>query len=281
MNNDIVLSILRHRPTVYEPNEHAFWDDEHISKGMLAAHLDPETEAATRNPEFVRRSAEWIAGFAAGTNRPKLLDLGCGPGIYAELLAEQGFDVTGVDISRRSLAYAREQSEKKGSKISYIRGDYRTIDYDGAFDFATLIYCDFGVLSPPDRAALLKRIHKALKPGGRFITDVCSLRLYEDRPELTRWSYEDGGFWSEKPHACLHAFLRYDETNTYADRYVIVESDSVRSFNIWNHRFSREELLEDLINAGFKSAEFYGTAAGDAYWDGSETICAVASRETV
>lgn len=91
----------------------------------------------------------------------------------------------------------------------------------------------------------------------------------------------DGGFWSEKPHACLHAFLRYDETNTYADRYVIVESDGVRCFNIWNHRFSREELFLDLKGAGFVSADFYGTAAGDAYWDGSDTICAVASRETV
>jgi SAM-dependent methyltransferase len=278
MNNDTLLNILKHRPALYEPNEFKFWDDEHISKGMLAAHLDPEMEAATRNPDFVRRSVRWIAGFARESN-PKLLDLGCGPGIYAELFVEAGFDVTGIDISRRSLAYAREQSGKKGSRIDFINSDYRGIDYDSVFDIVTLIYCDFGVLNPEDRAALLKKIHKALKPGGRFVTDVCALRFYEDRPESTRWSIEDSGFWSADPHVCLHAFLRYDETNTYADRYIVAEKDTIRYFNIWNHRFSKEELLADMTNAGFASANFFRNVAGDAYKDESDTICAVANKE--
>ncbi|NLT13172.1 MAG: class I SAM-dependent methyltransferase [Clostridiales bacterium] len=280
MNNNI-LTALKHRPAAYEPSAYAFWDDDHISKGMLAAHLDPEIEAATRKPDFVSRSAGWIAGFASGINQPRLLDLGCGPGIYAELFAEEGFDVTGIDISRRSLAYAREHTARKGSCIDYIQGDYRGIDYDGAFDIVTLIYCDFGVLSPLDRAALLRKIHKTLKPDGRFITDVCSLRLYEDRPESTRWSYEDGGFWSEKPYACLHAFLRYDETGTYADRYVIVDEDDTRCYNIWNHRFSKEELLADFSAAGFADADFFSSAAGDAYTEESDVICAVAFKENV
>lgn len=278
MNNDRLLNLLKHRPELYEPGVFPFWDDTHISKGMLAAHLDPEVEAASRKPEFIRRSAGWIAGFTEGISGPGLLDLGCGPGIYAELFAASGFRVTGIDVSPRSIAYARERSAEAGSGIAYVCGDYLGIEYDGVFDIVTLIYCDFGVLKPTDRAQLLKKIHKALKPGGCFIVDVCSTRMYEERPETTSWSCHDGGFWSPVPYACLYAFLRYDETMSFADRYVIVEEDRVRCFNIWNHRFTTEELLADLTRAGFAGADFYDSAAGDVLTDKSDTICAVARK---
>lgn len=165
MNNDRLLNILQHRPAPYERETYPFWDDAHISKGMLEAHLSPDTEAATRKPDFVHRSAQWIAGLAQGS-RPRLLDLGCGPGIYAELFHEAGFDVTGIDFSRRSIEYAQDQSEEKGSGIKFICSNYLGIDYDNVFDIITLIYCDLGVLSPTDRALLLAKIHQALKPGG-------------------------------------------------------------------------------------------------------------------
>lgn len=57
------------KPRLYTPSLNKFWDDEDISKGMLEAHLDPNWDAATRKPK-------WLDKF--------LLDLGCGPGLYAE-----------------------------------------------------------------------------------------------------------------------------------------------------------------------------------------------------
>lgn len=59
MNNKII-DFFRAEPPIYEKSSKAFWDDEHISKSMLAAHLDVKNK--------------------------QLLDLGCGAGIYAELL---------------------------------------------------------------------------------------------------------------------------------------------------------------------------------------------------
>ena len=66
---------------------------------MLEAHLNPEIDLATRKLDFVRQSAEWIAQTADPAVRPRLLDIGCGPGIYAELFCQNGFDVTGLDFS--------------------------------------------------------------------------------------------------------------------------------------------------------------------------------------
>ncbi len=272
-----LLTLLSRRPEPYEPGEPKFWNDEHISKGMLATHLDPEDDLATRKIEFVERSADWIAGLA-DAKRPRLLDLGCGPGIYAEMFAQRGFEVKGIDFSWRSLAYARESALGKGLDIEYVCGNYLDTDFGGPFDIVTLIYFDFGVLSGEDRAKLLLKIRGALAPGGLLIFDVLTPAHYIGKAENKNWSFHEGGFWSEKPHACLHSFYRYDNCRTYCERYVIVEADRLRRFNIWNHAFTEEELRQDLKSAGFGDVRFYKDVSGSAYNEASsQAICAAAA----
>lgn len=270
-----LLEMLSKRPEPYEPGDQKFWDDEHISKGMLATHLDPEDELATRKPGFVQKSANWITGLADAGKRLRLLDLGCGPGIYAELFAQRGFNVKGIDISARSIAYAKESAKKKGLGIEYACGSYLDEDFGGA-DVVTLIYCDFGVLCGDDRKKLLRRIKGALSPGGVFIFDALTPAFYSDKKESTNWSFCEGGFWSEKPYACLYSFLRYDDCRTYCDRYVIAEEERLRCFNIWNHAFTEEEIICDIKAAGFGKVVIYGDVAGAAYSKESGTICAAA-----
>ena len=73
-------------PALYERTDAAFWDDEHISRGMLAAHLDPEFEGASRSFAFMDRSVDWICATAPpATHHPafarhRLPVLDCTPG---------------------------------------------------------------------------------------------------------------------------------------------------------------------------------------------------------
>ena len=48
------------RPPLYKRSSAPFWEDEHISAQMLKAHLDPESDGASRNADFIDRSAQWI-----------------------------------------------------------------------------------------------------------------------------------------------------------------------------------------------------------------------------
>ena len=84
------------RPRLYQPSTSKFWDDEHISKRMLESHLDPEWDAATRPHKFVDKSVDWIVSILPSKKYPKLIDLGCGPGIYAEKFYEKSYCVTGL-----------------------------------------------------------------------------------------------------------------------------------------------------------------------------------------
>jgi 2-polyprenyl-3-methyl-5-hydroxy-6-metoxy-1,4-benzoquinol methylase len=88
-----------------------FWDDEHISKGMLEAHLNPDWDVASRKHSLIDRSVQWLSSIIPAGG--KILDIGCGPGLYTKRLSDIGYDVTGMDYSKRSIAYAKSQDYKR------------------------------------------------------------------------------------------------------------------------------------------------------------------------
>ena len=268
----------RTRPALYAPGTGAFWDDEHISKGMLEAHLNADWDAASRKHAYLDVSVAWIAKIAPPPHYRVLLDLGCGPGLYAERFCDAGYAVTGVDFSRRSIAYAREQASLSGRDIEYHHQDYLTIDYVEQFDIVTLIYCDYAVLSRADRLLLLEKIHRALRPGGKLVLDVFTLAVR--REESRSWHVcEDGGFYSEQPYACLESVYQYTEEGcTELRQYIILTEHDVQCYNIWDHLFAEEELLSEVRSAGFRDAALYGDVAGKDHTSDSETLCAVLTK---
>lgn len=95
------------KPPAYTRSESKFWEDSHISKYMLEAHLNSEKDAASRTHRFMDESVQWIKALLPPNEYPKLLDLGCGPGLYCERFWASGYNVTGVDYAKRSIDYAR------------------------------------------------------------------------------------------------------------------------------------------------------------------------------
>lgn len=267
------------RPKLYAESTFIFWDDEHVSKGLLRAHLDPDVEAASRSGVFMDRSVEWIAEVAPAAEFNRVLDLGCGPGLYAERLTKKGYHVTGIDFSKRSIDYAKRQTEENGQDITYIYKDYMNIDYEDQFDFVILIFTDFGVLSDEDRGDLLRRIHKALRHGGRGIIDVSSHKEFEDKMENSSWHISEGGFWKPERHICLEGHLIYED-NIRLDQYVIIEKEGkVETVRNWFKPFTREEIANEVRMAGFDRVKVYSDVAGKAYSDDSKTICLLMEKK--
>jgi SAM-dependent methyltransferase len=94
----------------------------------------------------------------------RVLDVGCGPGRHARALAEEGIEVVGLDISARFVALAQEGAP---DGAVFVRGDARTMAYDGEFD-AVISLCQgaFGLV-PGEDTEVLRRMVAALRPGGR------------------------------------------------------------------------------------------------------------------
>lgn len=270
-----VLCFMKNEPELYAESDGAFWDDEHISKAMLKSHLDANGTAASRTQKVMEVSADWIAELSGGGAGKRLLDLGCGPGCYAELLTERGFQVTGIDFSRRSIEYAEESAAKRGMKIAYHYQNYLEIAYEEAFDVVILIYCDFGVLSPKDRKELLSKIYRALKPGGKLILDVFQENYRESFREFQTIQYEPGGFWSPEPYVVVQKNKYYEETANTLEQYLVLTENNCKQYNIWNQVYSKAALEAEVQKAGFVGAKFYDDVQGNNYTGLEQTICGV------
>ena len=109
------------RPRPFETyTTKTLWTDEHISARMLEFHLNPESDAASRRPQFITASLDWIGRrFEIGEGK-SVADFGCGPGRYTTGLAARGASVTGIDFSEGSIAYAREQARQWNLQIDYL-----------------------------------------------------------------------------------------------------------------------------------------------------------------
>ena len=257
-----------------------FWDDDHISASMLAYHLDPDSYPASRLHAFIDASAAWLVDaldLAPGDN---LLDLGCGPGLYSVRIARTGVQVTGVDVSRRSLAHAREAAAAESLPAEFRRANYLTDDLGGPYDAAILVYEDYCALSPGQRASLLARVHEALRPGGRFVFDVTAVpRFSEYRDAVTREPNLMDGFWAESPYVGTHETWTYPDLHLILDRYVIETAMGERCFWNWMHCLAPDEVAAELAAAGFGEPEFFGDVAGAGFDPTATTFAVLAVRQ--
>ncbi|MFV0399581.1 MAG: class I SAM-dependent methyltransferase [Oscillospiraceae bacterium] len=272
------ISKYLHKPALYAPGTGDIWEDEHISKGMLEAHLNPDVDSASRKHEFMDRSARWISSLVPPSDYPALLDLGCGPGLYSERFYSAGYTVTGVDISPRSIAYAKEQAALLDHDIDYRIQDYLALDEVEQYDVITLIYCNYPVFSVTDRLALAKKVYRALRKGGKFLLDVFTPAMR--REESHTWYYcPEANFFSEKPYLCLDSVYQYgDEDETELRQNIVVTDDGVQCYNVWDHFFTKEKLLSEMKAAGFHMSEFYGDVAGAPYNEAGDAICGVFTK---
>jgi len=253
------------------------WTDPHVARQMLAYHLDPDQDLASRNHAFIQRSVRWLERtFELGEGR-RVLDLGCGPGLYANALAASGASVTGVDFSRSSLDHARRVSESEGVEVAYHAGNYLTLDLTGSFDLVLLIFGDFCPLGPDQRRSLLDRIRGWLAPGGRFAFDVSSHAQYHGLEEFAQYEvFSDGGFWSAEPHFVFSNRFKYPEEMAYLDRYLVVEANRRRELFNWIQCYDLQSLEMEMNAAGWEVESTPGNLAGDPQTPGADFFGVVA-----
>ncbi len=100
----------------------------------------------------------------------RILDCPCGQGRHAHLLAEAGFDVTGIDYSMHLLRIAKARGT--GRRLRYRRGDMRRLpsSFTGRFDAVLNLFTSFGFFdTAADDARVMHEFARVLAPGGRLV----------------------------------------------------------------------------------------------------------------
>jgi SAM-dependent methyltransferase len=242
------------------------WTDPHVSEQMLRYHLDAELDSASRRREFVDRSVAWIVDRFELAEGRRVLDLGCGPGLYTNRLAAAGATVTGIDLSARSIDHARRTARERGLEVDHAVADYLDDPPAGPFDVALLIYCDLCALGPDRRARLLANVRDRLARGGVLLFDVVSLARFVSVDEGVEFAESlMDGFWSSEPYFGFHSVFVYDDERVVLDRYDIVERDRTWSVSNWLQHYDPDTLERELASAGFELVEVLGDVAGAPY----------------
>ena len=255
------------RPALFTPGAE-LWNDEHISGEMLNAHLSPETDAASYRPDTIASICRHLPCAMELAKGAAIVDLGCGPGLYASELSSQGYFVTGIDRSERSIDYAKKLNAER--QAAFVNASYLKPFGENCYDAAVMIAKDYGVLPPEGRQVLLGNIRTALKPGGYFALDLHSLKDYAklQKNAVPHWEAAESGFWRPHPYVALSKTYFYPEISVACDQYAVLDEEST-VYRVWQTYYSKESIERELQMCGFKVRAVWGNLKGDPLTDES------------
>jgi SAM-dependent methyltransferase len=213
-------------PIFAHPRLAAIYDDLEDERVDLAAYLALVDELGARS----------------------VLDVGCGTGVLALLLADRGVEVAGVDPAAASLAVAR--AKPGAERVRWIDGDAGALPADVRVDLATMTGNVAQVFTTDDAwSATLAGIHGAVRPGGHLVFET-------RRPEARAWETWDGRRGRTADLEWWYELLEVDEpfvTFRWSFRFAadgaVLTSDSTLRFR------TRDEVEESLVSAGFRTRE--------------------------
>ena len=274
------LKKINQRPKPFEfYTADELWTNEHTSKQMLDCHLNEDIDLSSRKREFIDRSAAWIASRFELGNHSKVIDFGCGPGLYTTLLAEAGASVTGVDFSQNSIAYARRVAEDKKLEIDYIHANYLNFETHRKFDLAMMIMWDFCALSPAQRKTMLGIFSSVLNNRGALLLDVLSLNSFNGKSESASYELNQlNHFWASDDYYSFLNTFKYEKEKVSLDKYTIVEKSQTRVVYNWMQYYSQETLRAEFQENGFELENIYLNVAGDAFDQTADEFAVVARK---
>jgi SAM-dependent methyltransferase len=173
----------------------------------------------------------------------RILDVGCGPGRHAIALAERGYEVTGIDVSRRFLELAAASANEAGVKPAFFEVDARQMPFDDEFD-AVISLCQggFGLMGDDD-GLVMRRMAEALRSSGRLAMTAFSGYFEASHPREATFDIDNGVVHEMAP-------IR-DEEGTEAD------------MDLWTSVFTPRELRLLSIGVGLIPEHVWSVTPGD------------------
>ena len=230
------------------------WNDPDFSRRMLAEHLSQEHDLASRKRDMIRTQVRWIHENICNNAPAKLLDIGCGPGLYIEQFAALDYDCCGIDFSPASIEYAGSQL---GDKAKLIQGDIRSTDFGGGYDLAMMVFGEFNVFSPDECVEILRKTFEALSPGGKLLLEAHTFEAVERIGSTPDSWYKSGtglmGLFSDDPHICLIENHWLDKQQTALQQFHILNAadGAVTSYRSTTKAWTNDQYKQLLKEAGF------------------------------
>lgn len=147
----------------------------------------------------------------------QLLDVACGRGRHAKLLAAKGFDVTGIDLAPSSIAIARQMENEH---LHFFQHDMRLPFRINYFDYAFNFFTSFGYFKTErEHYNAIRTIANALKPQGTLVLDYLNVHYAEDHLVHKQEKVID--------HVTYYLTKWFDETHFY--KKIVIEDEALET----------------------------------------------------
>lgn len=242
------------------------WGEIEFSKRMLKEHLDPSHDLATRRPIITNAQISWVMNkFLIPRKAKTILDLTCGPGIWANALAKNGFTVRGIDLSPAAIDYARKIAREENLPATYLQGDIRDTAFGSGYDAILFIYGEANALKWEEFSLILLRAMESLNQKGIIILELIPPEAMA-RMAGTSWqTNEGGGLFGESPYLQLTENFWHPDERTGATRHYIVDlvTTRVREYGISYQCYTPDDLNKLLPSCGLEIIAEYDSLLGE------------------
>jgi SAM-dependent methyltransferase len=266
------------QPQPWTEGDNIPWNEPGFSARMLNEHLTQEHDHASRRAEKIDRHVSWVHTQLLNQRPSRILDLGCGPGLYAVRLAHLGHTCTGIDFSPASIEYARSQNTPG---CTYHLGDLCAADFSHGYDLVMLIFGEFNVFPPTYARLILQKSAAALVDGGALLLEPHTFAAVKNMgAETPSWFSSTGGLFFDRPHVTLMD-NHWDEASAAAtQRYFIIDAESgaVQRFAASYQAYTNSEYAALLENSGFTEVRFY-PALGQTHGEPDSSLIAISARK--
>lgn len=131
-----------------------------------------------RDEEDAKAFIQRLVKYLQPPSGSRMLDVACGQGRHSRMLAEDGFDVTGIDLSRDSIHFA-QQFEKEN--LHFYLHDLRLPFWINFFDYAFNFFTSFGYFrTQREHDDVIRTIVNSLKPDGHLLFDYLNTHYVEE-----------------------------------------------------------------------------------------------------
>lgn len=218
-----------------------------------------------RNTDDARRQVRLVTGTLNPGPRDTILDLGCGEGRYTLLFKNKGYRIFGLDLSRTLV----QVGKKNHPQLDLMVGDMRQIP--GRFHIILSLFTSFGYFdTDEENARVLRSVYDSLHPGGVYWLDFLN-PCFVSRNLVPR------------SHTRLHDHIEVVETRRIMGGRIVKDihfqgGDKKKSYRESVRLFTREELENMFVSAGFRIIDGFGDYNGHKWSKRSERTILVGKK---
>jgi SAM-dependent methyltransferase len=269
-------------PVPWSEGDNIPWHETGFSARMLKEHLSQEHDAASRRFEIIDEHVTWIHNQVLSGQPARILDLGCGPGLYANRLAKLEHTCLGIDYSPASIDYARHEASRAELDCLYIQDDLRNAQYGTGYELVMLISGEFNVFCPGDASLILEKANYALQDGGLFLLEPHKFEAIRQRGLAPpTWYTAESGLFAEGAHICFRESFWRAEDATATIRYYVqdVITCEFERYAQSMQAYTDDQYRQFLHQHGFGELKFF-PSLGDRANESSPEFFAILARKS-